>query len=378
MDITQVLQRAWHAMWRHRALWLFGLVLALTATSWEVASLSGLFDEEDWRYRYRGTLVHVQPGESFFEAFRRAVGEEYSKTRKDIIEAEKELDRFFAEVLHLRIKSNIPAYLAALAALGVAAYLAVTVARYVSETALIRMVDRIEETGERVAVWEGFRLGWSRTAWRLFFIDLLVDVPTALLFAGMFSLVVAQIWLWVEGSDGVVFAGAFLTGGLLLLLIALAIVAGAVLGVVKRLARRACALEGRGPVSAIGRGYTVLRGGLKSVGLVWLLATGIRFAWRFAMAPVVLALLAVGLVFGGLPGVLAGAVAGRVWVGLALGIPVFLAMLFAPLLFLAALREVFLSSMWTVTYRELHAVGQAERTGQAQPDRQSLGTAPAD
>jgi hypothetical protein len=47
-------------------------------------------------------------------------------------------------------------------------------------------------------------------------------------------------------------------------------------------------------------------------------------------------------------------------VGLALGIPIFLLVLVAPLVFLGGLREVFVSSLWTFTYRQLQHQQGAE------------------
>ena len=58
--------------------------------------------------------------------------------------------------------------ISALIAAGIALLLVVlvlafvgAVVRYVSETALIRMVDQHEVTGEKLGVRQGFRLGWS-------------------------------------------------------------------------------------------------------------------------------------------------------------------------------------------------------------------------
>ena len=51
------------------------------------------------------------------------------------------------------------------------------IARYVSETAVIRMVDEYETSGNKMTVRQGFRIGWSRTAWRLFLINLIVNLP---------------------------------------------------------------------------------------------------------------------------------------------------------------------------------------------------------
>ena len=53
----------------------------------------------------------------------------------------------------------------------------VAIARYVSETAVIRMVDEYEDSGNKMTVRQGFRIGWSRTAWRLFLINLIVNLP---------------------------------------------------------------------------------------------------------------------------------------------------------------------------------------------------------
>lgn len=39
--------------------------------------------------------------------------------------------------------------------------IAATIARYVAETALIRMVDDYGKTGQKHSVREGFRMGWE-------------------------------------------------------------------------------------------------------------------------------------------------------------------------------------------------------------------------
>src|SRR5690606_34892168 len=48
---------------------------------------------------------------------------------------------------------------------------------YVSQVALIRMVDEHERSGTKPGFRVGWRLGWSRSAWRLFLIDLLLYLP---------------------------------------------------------------------------------------------------------------------------------------------------------------------------------------------------------
>jgi hypothetical protein len=141
------------------------------------------------------------------------------------------------------------------------------------------------------------------------------------------------------------------------------IVAATAVSVWKRLARQACALEGLGVTAAIGRGWWVMRQHLKDAGLTWLITFGLHLGWSVAMVPVVLLLVGAALMIGGLPAVAAGGLAGLaasgdtpIFVALALGIPVFLLVLFAPLVLLAGLRQVFVSSLWTLTYQELDAL----------------------
>src|SRR5436190_8247654 len=56
------------------------------------------------------------------------------------------------------------------------------VVHYVSETALIRLVDRHEATGEKLGVRQGFRWGWSRPALRLFLLDLFIFLNVMVVF----------------------------------------------------------------------------------------------------------------------------------------------------------------------------------------------------
>ena len=58
--------------------------------------------------------------------------------------------------------------------------IAAIIISYVARTALYRMVDEIEETGTCPSWREGFRLGWSQRALRLFGIDLVIGIPCLL------------------------------------------------------------------------------------------------------------------------------------------------------------------------------------------------------
>ena len=89
---------------------------------------------------------------------------------------------------------------------------------------------------------------------------------------------------------------------------------------------------------------------------------GLRIGWAILMIPVVLLLLVVSGVLGGALGLLAGGLTGLAvegaapWiVGGAVRIPVFILIMVVSLSLLGGLFEVFMSSTWTLTYRELQA-----------------------
>jgi hypothetical protein len=352
MNHGQVLKRAWKTVWGYRALWVFGVILAVVTSSWAMWTLP----DRDVQWEEEGIVVTRLPGETFREAFERTL-------RQDLEEANRELSQLFAEELGVDVEVNVLILAAVVTATAVILYVAAKIARYVSETALIRMVGAHEETGERLSVGRGLRLGWSRSAWRLFLVDLLVDVLAVLAGILLFGLIFAPLPLWVGGSEAVIFIFAFLTAGLFFVAI-VAVIAGATgISVMKRLAHQACALEDRRVIPAIGRGWRILRWHLKDTGLVWLVTFGLRLGYSAAMVPVVLLLVGAGLVIGGLPAVAAGGLTGLiasgdtpVFVATALGAAIFLLVLVAPLAWLGGLREVFVSSLWTVTYRELQGL----------------------
>jgi hypothetical protein len=326
----------------------------LVTFSWGTAIL--LDGADDWdadEWEQRGIVVTRLPGETFLDALRRAM-------REEVQEANRALSELFEDELGIALRANVLIIAAVLTTIAILAYVVAKIARYVSETALIRMVGEYHDTGERLSVGQGLRLGWSRRAWQLFLINLVLDVLAVLVAVLLFALILGPLPLWVGGSEGVIFTFAFLTGGLLLLVIVAVIVGATVVSVWKRLARQACALEGLGVAESIGRGWAVLRHHLRDAGLVWLITFALHLCWSAAMAPVVLLLLGAGLMIGGLPAVAAGGLAGLfatadvpVFVGLALGIPLFLLILVAPLVLLGGLREVFVSSLWTFTYADL-------------------------
>jgi hypothetical protein len=319
MDYTKILKRAWHAVWNYRALWIFGVILALTAGG--------------------GANNRVQ----------------YSFRNEDL--RSLRLERIPPELVSTLLAIGI-----GLACLIVLLIVVAAIARYVSETALIRMVDDYEETGQKHRVRQGFRMGWSRSAFRLFLIDLLIGLPLAVAFILLFLLAAAPLLLWATESTAAGALGTAITIVLGLLVILLAIGVAVILSVLMPFFRRVCVLEGLGVTEAIRQGYAIVRRNLKDVVVMWLITVGLRIGWVIVMIPVVLLLLVVSGAVGGLLALLAGGLTGLAFEGpmpwivaAVVGIPVFILVMVAPLSFLGGLFEVFISSTWTLTYRELRA-----------------------
>ena len=94
---------------------------------------------------------------------------------------------------------------------------------------------------------------------------------------------------------------------------------------------------------------------------MWLVVAAIYIVWPMMILPLVMLLIGFGLATGGSIALLAGGLAMLVsgslilpWIIAALtGFITFILTLAVPLVFLEGLRAVYVSSVWTMTYREL-------------------------
>jgi hypothetical protein len=379
MSHVEVLKRAWKILWSYRVVWVFGVILALTTVSWETAVLYGGGNDDSNGVSV--DYINDAGGKLILNYKNQADGQPYGQG--DIIFDYNPPDEFSIRLPYTDKEGNLglrtwqiqPEVVSALfaVAIGLACLLLLLiavamVARYVGETALICLVDDYEETGEKRGLWSGVRMGWSRAAWRLFLIDVLIALPAVLAIILLVGLALSPLLLWTSGNTAAGLVGTVFAVGLVFLVICLAIFLAASLSLLKRFFWRACALDELGVTDSIRKGYALVRQNLKDVGLMWLIVLGINLAWPFMMIPIVLLLMAVAVVLGGVSALLVGGLAGLVlegaipWILAGLvGIPVFILALAAPLIFLGGLREVFLSSTWTLTYRDLHPLTSLER-----------------
>jgi hypothetical protein len=354
MDPVKILKRAWHILWSYRALWVFGLILALAAGSSTSSSNSNFRHQQN-----RGETTQVTP-QSMQEAIRSFQGEVHKLFEQgipDINVTGRDLATFLWVIGAFVLVSFI---------IGVV----VTIARYVSETAVIRMVDEYEASSNKMSVREGFRIGWSRTAWRLFLINLIVNLPAIALVLVLLIAGIGVYFAWVNGTAN--FAAFSTVATIVLAFITIFVVA--ILTIVLHLLRhfiwRISVLEDTGVRESLRRGLTMVVENWKNVGLMWLVMVGLRIVWAVASIiliiitiPVVILTAVVAVLISALPfllffGIFSTFLGGMLpLIGGALFVaPLFFTIAFSPWLLLGSWQAVYTSTVWTLTYREIKAL----------------------
>ena len=191
LDIKKILKRSWHILWNYRALWVFGFILA-------VALGAGNFGSNNSRYTIDDN-DHRESRPDDFQGPHGWQGFETDAEPENLAEVFALVQDRFAE-LSAQYPVEFQMGIAAAITFFVGALifsLVITVMRYVSENAVIRMVDEYEQSGVKVGFRQGWKYGWSASSWRLFFIDVIVHLPALF----MFVLVMLVVW-WIVSSAG--------------------------------------------------------------------------------------------------------------------------------------------------------------------------------
>jgi hypothetical protein len=369
MDHTKILKRAWHILWSYKVLWIFGFILALTAASWGGGGSSYSFGSTDFEGR---PITEIAPDE-----FRRELEEGFEDFGRELERAFEDLEDFFGEGVRSPTVDDIITVVVAVLIFFLILFILGRIARYVADAAMIKMVDHYEETGEKLTFRQGLGLGWSQTAWRLFLINLTIDLPTIIVLGILFLLAFAPLFLWGTGVTSVGVVGTVGAIGLFFIWILVVIVVSVILDLLKQFFRRACAIDGLGVFASIRRGYQILRANLKDVGVMWIIMVGIGIAYPLVILPIGLVVLFAAVVLGGgsflvLAGLTSLVTSGATpWIiaGL-LAFPIFLLSMMIPLGFVGGLKETFVSSTWTLTYREVTALERLDpdRLAEALPE----------
>jgi len=356
MDPVKILKRAWHILWSYRALWVFGLILALAT-----AGSSGGGANNGSRYSYNLDNNEMQ---RLPQDLRQGI-EEFTREMERLFEEGPGRVDFPSEQLTALIWI-IVAFTLVMIVIGVI----VAIGRYVSETAVIRMVNEYEDSETRMTVREGFRIGWSRTSWRLFLINLIVNLPAILLMLVLISIGIGIFFTVKNGSPTLAPFSIITLIGIMFLLIFVVVIASIFLHLFRHFVWRVSALEDVGVQESFSRGWVLVRENWKSVGLMWLVMIGLGIVWMiasiilfFISIPLLIVTGAIALVISAIPVLLLVGLfnlfLGNVlaWVlGIVMVLPLFFTIAFSPWLLVGSWQSVFTSSVWTLTYREIKAM----------------------
>lgn len=366
MDPVKILKRAWHILWSYRALWVFGLILALAT-----AGSSGGGSNSGMRYSYDGESRQMPLPEDM---------------RQGMQEFVREMERFFDEgpgqvdIPQAELTALIwiiVVFVALMFVLGIV----VAIARYVAETAVIRMVDEYESTDTKMTVRQGFRIGWSRTSWRLFLINLIVSLPAILLVLVLLFVGIGIFFAVTNGNTTFTAFSVIAMIGVVFMLVFAVVILSIFLHLLRHFVWRACALEGLGVRESFRRGWALVRENWKSIGLMWLVMIGLGTAWAIASIilfiitiPLLIVTAAIAFAISAIPALLLVGLfhlfLGNTlaWaLGIVMTLPLFFTIAFSPWLLVGSWQTVFTSTAWTLTYREIKAMPNGKVEAQELP-----------
>ncbi len=339
MNYTKILKRSWDILWSYKTLWIFGIILALTTAS--SGGSSG--------------------GRSSFNANYNN-GNNNFNLPSDI---RSELEHFFESVNRFVFGDNQSKVIGIIIAVAVVILLLIVISRiakYVSETALIKMVNTYETSGEKVNWRQGFRLGWSRQAWQLFLINLVVFLPLAIITLVFIACAVLPVGLSMISRNEPTAPGVIATIGLFFLVFFVLAIIGLILSLFMEMIYRECVLKGNGVMASIREGWKRVIHNIKDVLLMWLILIGIGLGYFLVSIPVVILLVMIALLAGGGVGVLVYFIIHTVsttasWIAAAIvGGGLFVLIFSIPKAFLDGLYKTYISSVWTLFYRELDVI----------------------
>jgi hypothetical protein len=372
MDTIQIFKKTVRLVWRYRATWLFGCLLALTmnSTLW-----LGFISNND-----QGTMIDNQailpngrriyfPGQGMTIGFR--------SPGMPVVEIEGLEPGWYIETIGGSYQEDLQALLISIGIVLLVSILLAVLLHYTSLAALIGMVDEAERGGKLVSIRRGFRLGWSRVAGKLFLIDLSINLPAAIFFGLVFCLCISPTLLFglgtITANPAAVIGIIMLTTAGVVLFAFLVLAAALILSITRPVMHRACAVGDLGVGASIRRGFTLLKSQFTPVITTWLLWIAVRLVWTVAILPVLVILLPVlllTLLVGALASIplilictgIASLFVSTVfaWViGVVFAAPLFLLITFSPIIFLDGWVANFKTGFWTLSYRDFSPLAVA-------------------
>ncbi len=328
MNHIRILKRSWQITWNYRLLWVFGFLLALTSARGGAQGTGYRFNGNDLENFFNGGQIQIPKTPEMFSL----------------------ISGIGASLLILFLS------------IGALFAIAAAVAHYVSQTALFRMVNQHEIDESKVKLLEGLRLGWTRSTFHIFLMDLLIGLIAFIIGALLVLLAGIPLLSWLTDSNALHAIGTVSSIFLGFLVLLILIIAGVFVNVTLHLARRVCVLEKRNVIDSIQIGIDLVRANLADIIMMAFILFGLGLGFAIAMIPIFLILLFLALLLGGVPGFLVYTLASSFMEGTApylvgglIAFPIFFLILVIPTSIIGGIFEAFKSSVWTLTYRTLHS-----------------------
>ncbi|MFH2104012.1 MAG: hypothetical protein ABIJ39_11730 [Chloroflexota bacterium] len=351
IEIGKILKRAWHILWNYKVLWIFGILLAITAGSGGRGSSNARasYNNGNWdRTRVPQAGPYLDEVNQWFEA---------------------NVEPLFAT--EAQVTTTVIWIIVGLTMFFILVGVVMALIRYPAETAVIRMVDDYEQTGTKVGFKQGWKLGWTRAAFRIWWIDFLTQILPSILFLLLVGGIGALVYFSVEGGSEAAAVTSIVTAiGCLFLFIFIFALGMTFLGLLRQFFWRVVALENTGTREAFRRGWQMFKGNWQSAGLMWLVMLGLGIGFAIASIFIVL-LLIPAFIITALAGLLVSAIPGLIIVGIVslfasgplpwiiaviLILPLFFVITGSPMLLITGWAQLYGSIIWTLTYREMKAL----------------------
>lgn len=316
MDYSRILTRSFEVTWKHRAMWLFGILLALFGGG---GGGGGGFPTG------AGGNSGNRGADSFPNQFPQLTSIDWGA-----------VSGIIAVVICVVL---------ILAIVGI-------ILRLISRGALVGLVDELESSQTTPSVGRGFRIGWSRLR-SLLGIAILINLPLTLFGLILLALAALPVLGALTARGDLQFNQILAMGGmssLLFLLCAILCLAGIglVIKPIYEFIVRACVVGEHNAMDSIREGWRIVRLNLGSVVVLYILQIALGIGFGIAMIPVALILIGIPVVVGLVIYFLANAPMVAIIVGVIVGIPMVLI-----LIWISGLYRAFETTMWTEGY--LHA-----------------------
>lgn len=314
MDYTKILTRSFEIVRKNRALWLFGILLALVGGGSGGGARFSFPSVPSSNSGRNGATPFTPPTLPQFD---------------------------FAAIMPIIAAIGCGVLLLAIVAL---------VLRFVCRGALIGLVDELERNQTTPTIRRGFHIGFSRF-WSLLGIAFLVNLPLALfslLLIGLAALPIIGALLasgGKQGLEGITAAGGVTSLVIFCCVILVLVLLAFVVYPFYEFMQRACVIRNHGAMDSIREGYRIVRGNLGSVVVLYILGIAVGIGFGIVMIPFALVFGAILIGAGFAAYFIANSITTAIIVVAVVAIPIVLI-----LIFLAGLYDALVSTFWTEGY----------------------------